>query len=78
MGVKPFQLKKGSREMTYLTLKQSFHGQQTLALGAALATALIVAAIALATVKVTGYASGVERPSLIPLDQPAAWSGFTA
>lgn len=59
----------------------TYHGitprQQTIGLGATIAAALIVAALVLTAIKVSGDLS-TDRPSLIPLDQPAAWSGFTA
>lgn len=63
--------------MTDFTLHGIAPRQQTVGLGALIAAALIVAAIVLAALKVSGDLSG-DRPSLIPLDQPVAWSGFTA
>ncbi|WP_374656396.1 hypothetical protein [Dongia sp.] len=48
-----------------------------LGLTASLAAVFIVAAIVLALVKVISEPAE-ERPSLIPLDEPAAWSNFSA
>lgn len=64
--------------MTDSTLEKARPSQDSLGLTASIAAALIVAAIILAVVKVIGQVGDVERPSLIPLDQPADWSGFSA
>ena len=50
---------------------------QTVGLGASLVAVLIVAALVLTAVKLLSEPQE-PRSSLIPLDQPAAWSGFTA
>jgi hypothetical protein len=63
--------------MTDFTLPEITPRQQTVGLGASIAAALIVAAIVLTALKVSGELPS-DRPSLIPLDQPAAWSGFIA
>ncbi|WP_303981069.1 hypothetical protein [Dongia mobilis] len=50
---------------------------QTVSLGASLVAVLIVVALVLTVVKLLSEPQE-PRSSLIPLDQPAAWSGFTA
>jgi len=45
--------------------------------GASLAAVLIVAAIALAALKLSTF-DAPDMPSLIPMDQPAVHSNFTA
>nr|WP_298689913.1 hypothetical protein [uncultured Dongia sp.] len=45
--------------------------------GASLAAVLIVAAIALAALKLSAFDTP-DMPSLIPMDQPAVHSNFTA
>ncbi|MBK8160838.1 MAG: hypothetical protein IPK59_19435 [Rhodospirillaceae bacterium] len=50
---------------------------QTVSLGASLVAVLIVVALVLTAVKLLSEPQE-PRSSLIPLDQPAAWSGFTA
>lgn len=50
---------------------------QTVGFGAFLVAALVVAALILVALKLVN-GEDAERKSLIPLDQPAAWSGFTA
>lgn len=49
---------------------------QTIGIGAFLVALLIVAALVLTAVKLASMPH--EGLSLIPLDHPAAWSGFTA
>lgn len=64
--------------MSDFALKEVSPRQQTVGLGAVVVALLIVAALVLTAVKITGDAQFQDQPPLIEFDNPASLSGFTA